>query len=193
MSQPDAPIFTRIGVFCGSSDSVDQSYLDLASATGEALAARGIELVYGGGNSGLMGAVADATMAGGGRVTGVIPGGLFSNRIDADRVTTLEVVDNMHARKARMYELSDAFMGLPGGIGTFEEVFEAATWSQIGAHVDGACKPVVLVDTNGYYDPVRQLLDRTTADNFMTPESRALVRFANSVDAAFDALAAASI
>lgn len=188
MSQPDAPSFTHIGVFCGSSDSVDPAYLDLASATGEALAARRIELVYGGGNSGLMGAVADATMTGGGRVTGVIPRGLFSNGIDADGVTTLEVVDDMHARKARMYELSDAFIGLPGGMGTFEEVFEAATWSQIGAHIGGARKPVVLLDTNGYYDPVRQLLDRAAADNFMKPETRALVRFANSVDAAFNAL-----
>jgi len=175
-------------VFCGSSNSVDQSYLALATATGEALAARGIELVYGGGNSGLMGAVATATMGAGGQVTGVLPGGLFSNGIDADFVTTLEIVDDMHVRKARMYELSDAFIGLPGGMGTFEEVFEAATWSQIGAHVDSARKPVVLLDSNGYFEPVRQLLDRAEADNFMKPETRAIVSFADSVDAALGAL-----
>lgn len=174
-------------MFCGSSNSVDQGYLDLAAKLGQALAHERIELVYGGGATGLMGAVAQATMEAGGAVTGVLPSGLFTNGIDGDRITNLELVADMHERKARMYELADGFIGLPGGMGTFEEVFEAATWTQLGLHHGERDKHVVLLDTNGYWKPIRDLLDRAAADRFMAPETRAIVSFADNVDDAITA------
>lgn len=185
MSGPD-----RIAVFCGSSDAVDSAYLALATDVGTALAARGIGLVYGGGNSGLMGAVATAVMAGGGHVTGVLPAGLFSNGIDDSSITELELVADMHERKARMYALADGFIGLPGGMGTYEEVFEAATWSQLGLHTESRRKTVVLLDRNGYWQPIHELLDRAAADGFMSPTTRSIVRAASSVPATLELLGA---
>lgn len=177
-------LLASVAVFCGSSNGVDQHYLDLAGELGAVLAAEGITMVYGGGNSGLMGAVADGTMRAGGEVTGVIPGGLFTNGIDGDHVTSLEVVDDMHERKARMYELSDGFIGLPGGLGTFEEVFEAATWTQLGLHAGKRDKTVVLLDRDGFWDPVHQILDRANRDGFVRDANRAIIRRASTIDEA---------
>lgn len=174
----------RIAVFCGSSDVVDSSYIELARDVGTALAERGIGLVYGGGNSGLMGAVADAVMAGGGHVTGVLPAGLFDNGTTDEHITTLELVDDMHERKARMYSLADGFIGLPGGLGTFEEVFEAATWSQLGLHDDARRKLTVLLDRNGYWQPIHDMLERAEADGFMYSETHSLIRAASTIEAA---------
>ena len=171
-----------VAVFCASSNDADPSYIDLAQRVGQRLAHERIILVYGGGYSGLMGAVAQATMEAGGEVTGVIPGGLFSNGIPEDEVTTLEVVADMHQRKARMYELSDGFIGLPGGLGTFEEVFEAATWTQLGLHAGGRSKTVVLLDEDGFWDGAHALLDKATAGGVLTKTNRPIIQGASSID-----------
>ncbi|MEM7092040.1 MAG: TIGR00730 family Rossman fold protein [Actinomycetota bacterium] len=180
----------RIGVFCGSSQAVDAAYLELAAGLGTAMAERGIGLVYGGGDTGLMGAVAAAVMSGGGNVTGVLPADLFDNGITGDRITNLELVGDMHERKSRMYELSDGFIGLPGGLGTFEEIFEAATWSQLGLHTEGRRKPVALLGHDDYWQPVQDLLDRAEADHFMSADARSIVCGASSIDDALDRVAA---
>ena len=177
----------HVAVFCGSSDDVDDAYLELANTVGRTLAREGIGLVYGGGASGLMGAAATGAMAAGGTVIGVIPAGLFSNGIAHADITTLEEVADMHERKARMYDLADGFIGLPGGMGTFEEVFEAATWTQLGLH-GGRAKPVTLLDRGDYWAPVGQLLDRAFADGFMAADTRAIVDLTSTVDAALDSL-----
>ena len=135
-----------------------------------------------------MGAVAQATMEAGGEVTGVIPGGLFSNGIPEDEVTTLEVVADMHQRKARMYELSDGFVGLPGGLGTFEEVFEAATWTQLGLHAGGRSKTIVLLDEDGFWDGAHALLDKATASGVLTKTNRPIIQGASTIDEALQIL-----
>ena len=177
----------RVAVFCGSSDAVDKAYLELAFAVGRTLAEQGIAVVYGGGATGLMGAAASGAMSAGGTVIGVIPAGLFANGIDHTQVTTLEEVADMHERKARMYDLADGFIGLPGGMGTFEEVFEAATWTQLGLH-GGRAKPVTLLDRGDYWRPVGELLDRAFADGFMAADTRAIVDLTSSIDAALASL-----
>lgn len=171
-----------VAVFCASSNDAGPAYLDLAQRVGQALAHERLALVYGGGHSGLMGAVAQATMHAGGEVTGVIPGGLFTNGIPEDEVTTLEVVADMHQRKARMYELSDGFIGLPGGLGTFEEVFEAATWTQLGLHAGGRPKSVVLLDEDGFWDGAHALLERAVAGGVIQVENRAIIQGAKTIE-----------
>lgn len=158
-------------VFCGSNPGTDPAYAEAAVATGRLFAERGIGLVYGGGSVGLMGRVASAAMEAGGEVVGVIPE--FLNRVEVAKpdITRLEVTSSMHERKARMAELSDAFLALPGGIGTFEEVFEAMTWTQLGLHD----KPVGLVDVGGFWAPAAALLDRAVADGFLSAGARASV------------------
>ena len=183
------PDLARVAVFCGSSDAVDASYLELAYGVGRALAEAEIAVVYGGGATGLMGAAAAGAMSAGGTVIGVIPAGLFANGIDHAQVTTLEEVADMHERKARMYDLADGFIGLPGGMGTFEEVFEAATWTQLGLHGDRA-KPVTLLDRGDYWRPVGELLDRAFADGFMAADTRAIVDLTSTIDAALASLRA---
>jgi uncharacterized protein (TIGR00730 family) len=130
---------------------------------GHCLAERGIELVYGGGAVGLMGILADAVMDAGGSVTGVIPQGLFSREVAHDRLTRLHQTATMHERKALMYELSDAFIALPGGLGTLDELFETLTWAQIGLHA----KPVGLLDVNGYFDGLMAFLDHAMGQGFV--------------------------
>lgn len=179
-----------VAVFCGSSDDADPAYIDLAHRLGERLAHERLRLIYGGGHSGLMGAVAQAAMEAGGQVTGVIPGGLFSNGIAADEVTTLEVVADMHERKARMYALSDGFIGLPGGLGTMEEVFEAATWTQLGLHSAGRSKTVVLLDEDGFWDGAHALLDRAGRGGVLTDRNRHIVQGASTIDRAIGLLRA---
>ncbi|HMV19554.1 MAG TPA: TIGR00730 family Rossman fold protein, partial [Rhodocyclaceae bacterium] len=142
-----------------------------AEFLGTTLAERGIELVYGGGNVGLMGVVADACLAAGGRVVGVIPRALLDWEVGHEGLTRLEVVDSMHTRKARMAELADGFIALPGGLGTFEELFEILTWAQLGFHA----KPVGLLDTAGYYLPLLQMIERGVAEGFMKAENRGLL------------------
>lgn len=161
----------RICVFCGSRPGVRPAYRAAAEAVGGLLAERGIELVYGGGNVGLMGIVADACLAAGGRVVGVIPRALLEWEVGHEGLTRLEVVDSMHTRKARMAELADGFIALPGGLGTFEELFEILTWAQLGFH----SKPVGLLNVDAYYQPLVQMMERGVAEGFMKAENRGLL------------------
>ncbi len=175
----------RVCVFCGSNPGTDPAYVAAAEATGRLLAERGLGLVYGGGSVGLMGRLAEAATAAGGEVVGVIPD--FLDRIEiANRdITRLEVAGSMHERKARMAELADAFLALPGGIGTFEEVFETMTWTQLGVHD----KPVGLVDVAGFWSPAAALLDRAVADGFLAPDVRAAIVVAPTAAEVLDAFA----
>jgi len=152
------------------------------------MATAGLGLVYGGGISGLMGAAATSCMEAGGEVIGVIPGGLFTNGIDENQVSSLEVVGDMHERKARMYELSDGFIGLPGGLGTFEEIFEAATWTQLGLHAGGQSKTVVLLDEDGFWDGAHALLDRATTGGVLKDKNRSIVQGASTIQDALELL-----
>ena len=174
-------------VFCGSSTGTDDRYAEAAVELGLLLAGRGIEMVYGGGHVGLMGVVADACMAAGGRVVGVIPKGLFTREVAHRDVTVLHEVASMHERKQMMYDLADAFVALPGGLGTLEELAEVATWTQLGLHG----KPVALVDVAGFWEPLARQLDHMVAEGFMKESSRALVRLCRSPADALDHLATA--
>jgi uncharacterized protein (TIGR00730 family) len=158
-------------VFCGSSAGARPAYADAARRIGTTLARHGLGLVYGGGRIGLMGVVADAALAAGGRVIGVIPEPLATKELAHTGLTELRVVRTMHERKALMAELSAGFLALPGGVGTFEEFFEIVTWAVLGLHR----KPVGLLNVEGYYDPLRALLDHAVAERFVRPEHRALV------------------
>ena len=158
-------------VFCGSSPGFDPVYRDAASALGRLLAAEHITLVYGGASVGLMGAVADAVLAGGGRVVGVLPEFLRRKELAHPRLSELEVVDSMHARKARMAELAEGFIALPGGMGTMEEFCEIITWAQLGLHA----KPCGLFDVHGYYEPLLTLVDRMAAEGFIKEQHKGLV------------------
>jgi uncharacterized protein (TIGR00730 family) len=153
-------------VFCGSSGGNSPEYATGAAAFGQLAAERGIELVYGGGRVGLMGAVADACLAAGGRVIGVIPEALATKELAHQGCTELHVVGSMHERKALMAERSDAFVALPGGIGTFEELFEVWTWGQLGLHK----KPCGLLNIAGFFDKLLEFLAATAADGFMHAE-----------------------
>ena len=151
------------------------------------MARRGVGLVYGGGSVGLMGELADAALGHGGRVIGVIPVGLFAREVGHTGLTELHEVASMHERKQLMYDLSDAFVALPGGLGTLEELAEAATWSQLGLH----SKPVVLLDVDGFWGPLVTLLDRMVDIGLLKPASRGLIQRARSAEEAFSVLAAA--
>lgn len=161
----------RICVFCASTPGLRPAYAEGARALAGALVDGGHSLVYGGGNVGLMGVVADAVLAAGGEVVGVIPHTLMAREIGHTGVTRLHVVDSMHERKALMADLSDAFVALPGGVGTFEELFEAITWTQLGLHR----KPCGLLNVDGFYDGLLQFLDHAWAEGFIKPEARAIV------------------
>ena len=169
-------------VFCGSSLPPDGRFAETARSLGEAVARRGIELVYGGGRVGLMGVVADACLARGGKVTGVIPVGLFRREIGHTGLTTLHEVGSMHERKQRMYDLADAFVALPGGLGTLEELAEISTWSQLGLHQ----KPIVLLDVDGFWGPLASQLDRMVTAGLLEPENRQLLPRAADCDAVFE-------
>ena len=163
--------FRRICVFCGSNSGTDPAYRDAAVGMGLLLAERGIELVYGGGNIGLMGVLADAVLEAHGRVIGVIPESLMAKEVGHASLTELHIVKSMHERKALMADLSDGFIAMPGGFGTFEEFCEVVTWSQLGIHA----KPCGLLNVNGYYDPVLALFDRAVREGFLREENRRLV------------------
>jgi uncharacterized protein (TIGR00730 family) len=161
----------RIAVYCGSSSKVAPVYFEAAKAMGRLLAERGIGVVYGGGHVGLMGAVADAALGAGGQVLGVIPKKLMTLELGHTGCTELFVVDGMHARKAMMSAMSDAFIAMPGGFGTMEELFEAVTWSQLEYH----SKPSGLFNVDGYYDPLIAWVNRAANDAFVRPQHRVLI------------------
>ena len=171
-------------VFCGSSTPPDDAYGAAARHLGTLLAENGVELVYGGGSVGLMGQLADAALAAGGRVFGVIPVGLFSREIGHTGLSVLHEVGSMHERKQLMYDLSDAFIALPGGLGTLEETAEVTTWSQLGLHR----KPVALLNVKGFWDPLVRQLDHMTEVGLLKPENRALIRTTSSPEEALAAL-----
>ena len=161
----------RVCVFCGSSVGNKPVYQDAARAMGRLLAERGIGLVYGGGAVGLMGVIADAALAAGGSVIGVIPQALFDREIGHGGVTDLRIVDSMHTRKAMMADLSDAFIAMPGGVGTFEEFFEAITWTQLGLHR----KPCGLLNVDGFYTPLALFIDQAVSEGFIKPVHRTAI------------------
>ncbi|MCY9592259.1 TIGR00730 family Rossman fold protein [Paenibacillus chitinolyticus] len=161
----------RIAVFCGSSNGASEVYREGAVRLGRELAERGLALVYGGASVGLMGAVADAVLEAGGEVIGVIPKMLENREISHHGLTELIVVESMHERKAKMAELADGFMALPGGPGTLEEFVEIYTWGQLGLHR----KPFGLVNINHYYDPLVALFDRMNQEQFMQDKYRSMV------------------
>jgi uncharacterized protein (TIGR00730 family) len=161
----------RLCVFCGSSPGQDPTYRSLAAAFGELLARRGLGVVYGGGRVGLMGALADAALAAGGEVIGVIPQALLEREVGHSGLTKLHVVGSMHERKALMAELAEGFVALPGGIGTLEELFEVWTWAQLGLHE----KPVGLLEAGGFYQPLLAFLDHLVVTGFVRPADRAML------------------
>jgi uncharacterized protein (TIGR00730 family) len=174
-------------VFCGSSVPADTRYRDAARALGALVADRDIALVYGGASVGLMGELADAALAHRGRVIGVIPAGLFAREVNHTGLTELHEVASMHERKQLMYDLSDAFIALPGGLGTLEELAEVATWSHLGLHG----KPLVLLDVEGFWNPLIAQLDRMVSTGLLGPASRDLIQQARSPGEALAALTAA--
>jgi uncharacterized protein (TIGR00730 family) len=176
----------RLCVFCGSSPGRDPRHAVAATALGRLLAARGIGLVFGGGSVGLMGVVADAVLAGDGDVTGVIPRGLAARELAHRGVEDMRVVPTMHARKALMAELADGFIALPGGIGTFEELLEIATWGQLGIHA----KPIGVLNVAGYYDPLVALLEHAVTEGFLPEASRARVIVDGDVERLLDRVTA---
>ena len=161
----------RVCVFCGSNVGIRPIYREAARALGDALARRGTELVFGGGRVGLMGVLADAVLAAGGRAIGVIPQALVARELAHRGLTELRVVDSMHQRKALMAELSDAFIALPGGFGTLEEYCEALTWAQLGLHA----KPCGLLNVAGFYDALLELFDHAVSEQFVPGPHRLLV------------------
>jgi len=165
-----------VAVYCGSADGNDPAYLAEARALGRAIAAARMGLVYGGANVGLMGAVADAALAGGAEVIGVLPEVLAGREIAHTGLTRLETVATMHQRKARMVALADAFLILPGGYGTLDETLEIITWSQLHLHA----KPCILINTAAYWDGLLAFLDSTVAAGFLKPENRALLLVARN-------------
>lgn len=158
-------------VFCASNPGLDPTYLASARDFGGVLARRGVRLVFGGGRVGLMGALADGALDAGGEVVGVMPHALVAREIAHQGLTQLHVVTSMHERKARMAELSDGFIALPGGLGTLEELFEVWTWGQLGLHA----KPYGLLDVNGFFAPLLVMLDHLVAQRFVREEHRALL------------------
>lgn len=176
----------RICVYCGSQNGDRREYGEAAEALGGALAGRGLELVYGGGRVGLMGRLADAVLAGGGRVIGVIPEALVAREVAHHQVTDLRVVASMHERKALMAELSDGFAVLPGGLGTLEELAETLTWGQLGIHA----KPCGLLNAAGYFDPLIAFFDHAADEGFVKPQYRALFQVGRTPEELLDLLAA---
>ncbi len=177
----------RICVFCGSSDGTDPATARLAVAVGAAIARRRWSVVYGGAQVGLMGMVADAALEWGGEVVGVLPRGLFRDEVPHTRLTELHQVEGMLERKALMIDRSDAFLALPGGMGTLDELFEVLTWSQLGLHPRP--KPTALLDVDGFWDGLLGFLDRATADGFIRPTHRALLHVGTEVESVLDHLA----
>ncbi len=174
-----------ICVYCGSRNGVDPRHVEAARTLGTLMARAGIELVYGGGRIGLMGVVADAVLAGGGKVCGIIPHHLQTVEVGHQGLTELHVVDSMHIRKQMMFERSDAFVVLPGGIGTLDETFEMITWRQLRLHD----RPVVVVDVAGYWQPYVQMIDHIIGQGFAGAEIRRLYEVVDTAEAVLPLLA----
>lgn len=177
--------FRRLCVFCGSSKGSRPDYLAAAHTLGHTMAERHIELIYGGGNIGLMGAVADAVIGAGGHVIGVIPEALMAKEVGHRGLPDLRIVQTMHERKALMAEMSDGFIALPGGFGTFDEFFEILTWAQLGIHT----KPVGILNVAGFFDPLLGLVDHAIAERFIRAEQRALIHAHAEIDPLLHAMA----
>jgi uncharacterized protein (TIGR00730 family) len=173
-----------ICVFCGSSDNIHPDFKQMGRLMGRVLAENGLRLVFGGGRSGMMGAVADGVLQAGGEATGVLIESMNIPAIVHPGITQLEVFPNMHERKARMYMLSDAFIAMPGGLGTFDELFETFTWSQIGVHE----KPVGLLNVRGYFNPLLAMLEHAEREGFVYTEHRQMLLNAAEPQALLDAL-----
>jgi len=173
-------------VFCGSSPGADPAFAAAATAMGRAIAQRGLTLVYGGGRVGLMGIVADAALAAGGEAHGVIPTFLADKEVGHDGLTRLDKVSSMHERKARMAELSDGFITLPGGIGTLEEVSEVWTWAQLGLHR----KPIGFLNVAGYYEGLFSFVDHAVRSEFLKPAHARILQRATDPEVLLDAMAA---
>ncbi|RDS80477.1 TIGR00730 family Rossman fold protein [Dyella monticola] len=173
---------TALCVYCGSQSGHHPIYLETAQAFGQELAQRGITLVYGGGKVGLMGTVANAALASGGKVIGVIPRQLVEREVAHTGLSELVVVDTMHQRKTRMFELSDAFVALPGGFGTMDEMFEMLTWAQLGLHR----YPCAFLNTQGYYDHLRGMMDHMVAEGFVSHVRRDDIWFGDSTRELFE-------
>ena len=173
---------TALCVYCGSSSGAHPDYAAQARAFGGEMARRGMALVYGGGNVGLMGTLADAVLAAGGKVIGVIPRQLVEREVAHPGLTEMHVVETMHQRKTRMYELSDAFVALPGGFGTMDEMFEMLTWAQLGLHR----YPCGFLDVRGYYAGLRTMVEHMVTEGFVQPGQRDSVWFGQSMAALFD-------
>jgi uncharacterized protein (TIGR00730 family) len=182
-------VIRSVCVFCGSAPGARPSYSAAAEELGTALAHRGITLVYGGGRLGLMGIVAEAALKAGGRVVGVIPRMLIERELAHVKLTQQHVVNTMHERKTLMADMSDGFVGLPGGMGTFDELVEIVTWAQLGLHA----KPVILANIENYFDKMYDMLDYAVAEKFVTAESRARWRNAGSVTQVMQILAGEGI
>lgn len=176
----------NICVFCGSAAGRDPLYAEAAAYAGTLMAERGMTLIYGGGRTGLMGIVADSALRAGGNVMGVMPRSLAEKEIQHTGLTKLEIVDTMHERKLKMADLSDGFIALPGGIGTFEEIFEQWCWMAIGIHR----KPCAFLNVNGYYDSMAAMMQHAEAEGFVRPHDRAAVLFSDSMPAILDSFAA---
>jgi uncharacterized protein (TIGR00730 family) len=183
------PMIRRLGVFCGSTMGIDSTYRRAADAVGRLLGRRGIELVYGGGHVGLMGAVADACLSEGGRVIGVIPQALADKEVAHRGLSDLRIVGSMHERKALMSELSDAFMALPGGYGTWDELFEVSTWAQLGIQR----KACGVLNVNGYYDSLIAMADKAEAEGFLRAMHRDLLLSDTDAERLLDRLGDAAV
>lgn len=169
-------------VYCGSNAGSRPAYAQRAAQLGTRLAREGLAVIYGGGNVGLMGVVADAALRAGGEVVGVIPQQLVDWEVAHREVTRLDIVDSMHARKARMFDLADAFVALPGGFGTMEEMFEMLTWRQLGL----GAKPCAFLDVEGFYAPLIEMMDRMVAERFLHPDQRGDLWHGEDIDALLD-------
>lgn len=183
------PPFRRIAVFCGSSPGDDPVYAEATRDFGRTLVERRLGLVYGGGDVGLMGILADTVMEGGREVLGVIPRALVDKEVAHYGITRLEEVETMHERKQRMYDLADAVVALPGGIGTLDELFEALTWNQLGY----LAEPCGLLNVNGYFDPLVELLDHMVGQGFLRIETRRLLVVDDDPDRLLDSLSEARV
>ena len=179
----------RLAVYCGSSMGADPAFAEAARALGREMARRDIGLVYGGGRLGLMGTVADAVLGAGGEAYGVIPQALIDLEVAHTGLTELHIVTTMHERKAMMTDLTDAFVALPGGIGTLDELFEAWSWNALGYHA----KPFALLNVAGFWDDLVGLMDHVTQNGFMSPARRAQLLVASDIDDVIDQLNSAVV
>ena len=174
----------RLAVYCGSAPGSSPAFADATRATAAAMIEQGVDLVYGGGRLGLMGLIADSILAGGGHVYGVIPKALVQLEVAHQGITELHTVETMHERKAKMTDLADAFLALPGGIGTLDELFEAWSWNALGYHK----KPLCLLNVDGYWDGMIEFIDHATESGFLSPQRRDQLLVASTPEQALECL-----